>query len=100
MYTVIRHYAGAPTLADELKTKNKDIENEIGSVSGFISYNLLKTSDGALSITTCEDRRGCDESSTRAANWLRKNLPNMKLSPPQIITGDVAFRFSKTAAKV
>ena len=26
MYTVIRSYSGAPTLADELKSRSKDVE--------------------------------------------------------------------------
>lgn len=100
MYTVIRTYAGAPTLADELKKRNADIQKEIGSVKGFNAYYLVKTTDGAASITVCEDRGGCEESTKRAANWLRANLPNLKMAPPQIISGEVHFQFASHPAKV
>ena len=94
MYTVIRNYTGAPGFADELKKSSKSIETEISSVPGFIAYYLLKTGDGATSVTVCEERKGCDESTTRAANWINKNLPNMKIKPPQVIAGDVSFKFA------
>ena len=100
MYTVIRNYTGAPGLADDLKKRSKDIESEIGSVSGFIAYQLLKTSDGALSITMCEDRAGCDDSNKRAANWLRQNMPSLKAGTPQTISGELSFKFASKTAKV
>jgi hypothetical protein len=94
MYTVIRSYTGAPTLADDLKKRAKDVETEIGSVPGFIAYYLVKTSDGIATVTVCENKIGCDESTKRAANWLRKNMPNLKIAPPQIITGELGFKFA------
>ena len=100
MYTIVRNYTAAPGLAGQLTSRRSDIEAEIGGVTGFLAYYLLKTSDGAVSITTCEDRRGCEESSTRAANWLKKNLPAMKLSPPRVLSGEVSFHFVKTPARV
>ena len=99
MYTVIRNYTGAPGLGDELKKRSKDIESEISSVPGFIAYYFVTTNDGIASVTVCENRSGCDESTKRAASWLRQNMPQLKVPPPQIISGDVAFKFStrKTA---
>ena len=100
MHSVIRNYPGARGLADELLKHRSEIEREVGGVSGFIAYYLLKTSDVAMSVTVCDDRRGCEESSTRAASWLRKSLPNLKLEPPQILSGEVCFRFANYPAKV
>jgi hypothetical protein len=100
MNTVIRTYTGAPTLADDLKKRSGDIEKEIGSVKGFTAYYLVKTTDGAASITVCEDRGGCEESTKRAANWLRTNMPNLKMAAPRIISGDVCFQFTSHPAKV
>lgn len=93
MFSVIRNYPTAPTLADDLKKRSKDIEAEIGSVPGFIAYYLVKTGEGATSITVCEDQKGCDESTKRAANWLGKNMPNMNVADPKVFTGEVAFKF-------
>ena len=94
MYTVIRNYTGAPGFADDLKKRIRDIETEISTVPGFIAYYCLKTTDGATSVTVCEERTGCDESNKRASNWLKKNMPNLKISPPQIIGGEVSFKFA------
>ena len=94
MFTVIRNYTGAPTLADDLKKRSKDIESEISSIPGFIAYYLVKTTDGIASVTVCENKTGCDESTKRAGNWLTKNLPNLKLGTPQTIAGELAFKFA------
>ena len=100
MHTVIRNYAGAPGLADDLRKRSKDIETEISSVPGFIAYYLVKTAEGAASVTVCDEKSGCDESTKRATNWLRQNMPNLKLSPPQVITGEVSFKFANYKTKV
>ena len=99
MYTVIRNYTGTPGFADDLKKQAKDVEAEISTVPGFIAYYLLKTTDGATSVTVCDERAGCEESTKRATLWLKKHLPNLKLSPPQVIGGEVSFKFAnyKTA---
>ena len=94
MYTVIRNYTGTPTLADDLKKRSKDIQGEIGSVPGFIAYYLVKTTDGMISVTVCENKTGCDESTKRAASWLKQNMPNVKIAPPQVTSGELAFKFA------
>lgn len=94
MYTVIRHYTGSPGLAQELQKHSKAIETEIISIPGFIAYYFIRTDDGFASVTVCENRAGCDESTKRAANWLRQNLPDLKIGAPQVIAGDLAFKFA------
>jgi hypothetical protein len=47
-----------------------------------------------VSITACDDKAGCDESSRRAAEWVRTNLPNAKIAPPQVIEGEGVLRFT------
>jgi hypothetical protein len=100
MYTVIRNYTGTPGLGVELQKRSMDIEAEITSVPGFIAYYFLKTSEGIATVTVCEDRAGCDESTKRAANWLRQNLPNLKVNAPQVIAGELGFRFANYKTKV
>ena len=99
MYTIIQNYAGATTFADDLKRKANAIETELGSVPGFIAYYMIKTDKGATSVTVCDNRKGCDECSKRLNNWLKKELPGLRFSPPQFIEGELAFRFAhyKTA---
>ena len=93
MFTVIRNYPGAPSLADDLTMRSKDVEALLAPISGFVAYYLVKTSDGAVSITVCEDRAGCDESTRLAGDWLRENLPALKVAAPHVIAGNVALQF-------
>lgn len=94
MYTVIRNYTGTPGLADELKKHSKAIESEISTISGFIAYYFIKTNEGLATVTVCENRSGCEESTKRAANWLRQNVPNLKIGAPQVIAGELGFKFA------
>ncbi|HEY3400622.1 MAG TPA: hypothetical protein VGK03_08325 [Geothrix sp.] len=96
MHSVIRGYVGSQNLADELKKQARNIEMEISSVPGFIAYYLLKTEDGAVAVTVCEDRRSCAESTLRAAAWLSRNRPDLRLDPPHLVEGEVAFQFART----
>lgn len=98
MHAVVRNYTGAPGFADELNKHQKDIESLIGTVPGFIAYYLMKTSDGATSVTICQSRAGCAETNQRAAEWIRTNLPRLQVSAPQIIDGSVLFNFEQTGA--
>jgi len=100
MFTVIRNYTGAQGFADDLKKRSKEIESLISSVPGFIAYYLIKTPEGAASVTVCDDRKGCDESTKRAADWIRTNMPDAKIAPPQIIAGDLAFKFASYTTRV
>ncbi len=100
MYTVIRTYTGAPSFATELKRHSAEVESVISGVPGFIAYYFIATNDGGVSVTVCEQRAGCDESTRLASEWLRKNLPNLKLKAPQVVSGEMSFKFARYPAKV
>src|SRR3954451_19897408 len=57
MHAVIRTYSGqgAKELFDLLEQRKSDVERLIRSVKGFVSYSLVRTSDGGLTMTVCED---------------------------------------------
>lgn len=100
MHSIIRTYSGHLGLAEELKKHSQAIEMEIGTVPGFIAYTVIHTADGAVTVTMCENAKGCEESSRRAAEWLRRNLPALMISAPTVASGKVAFHFSKAPALV
>jgi hypothetical protein len=58
-------------------------------ISGFVSYTLIDTSEGGVSVTVCRDKKGTDESVRVAADWIKKNLPNVGASAPSIKEGSV-----------
>jgi hypothetical protein len=97
MYAVIRNYSDGPEFADQLAARSSDIEEVISPVSGFQSYFLVRTHDGCATITVCEDKAGCEESTQRAANWLREHASEIKSTPPQITGGEVLFQIGAAA---
>ena len=64
MYTVVRQYSGqgASELFDVLENNKDEVERLIGGVSGLVSYTLLRTNDGGVTVTVCQDKAGTDES--------------------------------------
>src|SRR5580765_6360459 len=69
MFASIRKYNSAPTLADELSKKQGEIKAVLAPISGFHAYYLIKTGDGAVSMTICENRAGAEESNRIEATW-------------------------------
>jgi hypothetical protein len=94
MYATVRIYAGAPGLIDELVSHEDGVRGVISGISGLHAYYLIRTSDGgAASISVFDDKGGADESNRAAREWIRENLPDLSVGPPQVIEGDVAIHF-------
>jgi hypothetical protein len=90
MHAVVRQYsgAGARELFDALERSTADVERIIRGVPGFVSYSLVRTGDGGLSVTVCQDAAGCQESSRRAREWVQQNVA-AATTPPQVSEGNV-----------
>ena len=95
MYTVVRSYSGqgAPELFDQLEQRNDDVKDLIGGVPGFVSYTAFRSAEGGLTGTVCQDKTGADESSRRAAEWVKENL-SATANPPVISEGGTVVHFS------
>ena len=98
MYAAIRRYTGATELIDELQRKHDDVERTIGAVPGFVSYLAVRSGDGLTTVTVCEDQDGVDESTRRAAQWVRDNLKGSSLGAPEVMGGDVFLEFGTLRA--
>ena len=84
MFASIRKYNAAPLLVDELVKKHDDLKSVLEPISGFHAYYLLKTSDGAVSMTICENRTGAEDSNRVEATWLKDKLPMFATRAPEI----------------
>jgi len=94
MHTVIRHYSGtgASELADQITAQAEGVEAVLRSVPGVVSYALVRTGDGCISITVCEGKAGADESVRLAAKFVRDNC-TAQASPPVVSEGSTTIHF-------
>jgi hypothetical protein len=95
MYAVVRSYSGqgASELFDQLEQRNDEVKELIGGVPGFVSYTALRSSEGGITVTVCQDKTGTDESSRRAAEWVKENV-SASANPPVISEGSTVVHFS------
>jgi len=94
MHVVTRRYSGTGSkeLMD-LVMKNKDeVEKLMRGVNGFVRYLIVKTGDGWMSATVCQDKAGCDRSVQIAREWIAKNAAGTGVSAPQVTEGEVLFQ--------
>lgn len=92
MYATVRSYAGSSELVDALVENESSVRQLIDGIDGFKAYYLIRCDDGgAVSVSVYDDRSGADESNRVAAKWIRENLPDVDVSPPQISAGEVAI---------
>jgi hypothetical protein len=94
MYAVVRSYSGqgASELFNQLEQRNDEIKDLIGGVPGFVSYTAFRSSEGGATVTVCQDKTGTDESSRRAAEWVKENI-TATANPPVITEGGTVAHF-------
>jgi hypothetical protein len=77
-----------------LAARESEIRDVIAELDGFRAYYLLRTTDGnAVSISVFDDQSGAEESTRSAAAWIKENLADMSISPPQVTSGEVVLSF-------
>ena len=92
MHAVVRTLPGSgggAKLVDLLEGRKSEVEGR--PVKGFVSYSLLRTADGMVSVTVCQDKAGCDESSRIAKEWIGQNASDLGVSPPTVVEGSVVL---------
>lgn len=89
MYGVVRRYTGAAALGDALAQRSNEVEELLRGVPGFVAYYAIRAGDGLATVTICRDQAGTQESSRRAAEWVRQNLPGTSIGSPEITEGEV-----------
>ena len=94
MHVVIRSYSGQGTseLFDLAGQRAEDLKTLISGVPGFVSFAAFRTEDGGVAVTVCQDKAGTDESSRRAAAWVKENFSST-VDPPTITEGTSFLQF-------
>jgi heme-degrading monooxygenase HmoA len=91
MYATIRTYSASPEMADALVSNEADVKSLLSEIRGFNAYYLVRTADGAVSVSVYDDEAGANESTTAAAAWIGEHLPNIGGSTPQVSAGEVVI---------
>ena len=96
MHAVIRGYsgAGASELFDLLDERQADVRKRMQEVKGFVSYALVRTDDGGVSVTVCQDKEGTDQSVQLARDWIQANASGLTTSPPTVAEGPVILHLA------
>jgi hypothetical protein len=94
MYVVVRSYSGqsASELFDLLGEREDDVKELISGVPGFVRYAAFRSGNGGATVTICEEKAGTDESSKRAAAWVKENVTGT-VDPPSIAEGGTILDF-------
>jgi hypothetical protein len=98
VYGAIRTYR--VTDAEELARRVRDeFVPMVRDVPGFIAYYIVDDGGGTISsVTICEDREGVEESTTRAADWVRERLASLIESGPEIMIGEITVDHARIGA--
>ena len=92
MHATVRMYSNND-LADALVEREGEVKQLISEIDGFKAYYLVRTADGATSISVYDSEAGTDESNRVAAAWVAENLPDLRVAAPQISAGEVVISF-------
>jgi restriction endonuclease Mrr len=52
---------------------------------------MVRTGDGGITITVCQDKAGTDDSLQKAKDWIGKNASDMGASAPKVSEGSVVL---------
>ncbi len=94
MHAVVRNYSGsgAKELFDVLEKNKAEVERLIGGIKGFVSYSLVRSSDGGFSVSVFQDKSGTEESVRVAREWIARNASGIGAAPPAISEGQVILQ--------
>ena len=101
MHGVLRRHTLKPKDVDEvIRRITEGGVPIIKAIPGFVSYAITDAGNGTLvTYSVYESSAGTEESTKKAASWLKENIASMMPTPPQVSTGVVRVREFKDAPK-
>jgi len=90
MYCSVRRYRMDPTRVDELMHRvDEGFAELIEREPGFVGYQVLDCGEGTIvTVTTCRDREGAENSIALAAGWIRDNLSDVEIERVDAFVGE------------
>ncbi len=101
MHGVLRHYTLDAKNVDEVIRRIKEGGVPIiKAIAGFTSYAMMDAGKGQLvTYSVYESKSGTEESTKKAAAWVKENIAKMLPNPPRVVEGEVRLREIKEAPK-
>ena len=98
MYAAIRRIKVKPGLIDGVvRLAESGLVPILSSVPGFVEYAVVQVGeDVAMTISLFETQEQAEESTRRAADWIRQNMASSAAGPQEIVAvGEVRIRKTK-----
>lgn len=94
MYAVIRRYKIKSGTGDELARRAQEgFVPIVTNLPGFVAYyGLVGENNEIATISIFQDQAGEEESTRRAADWVRQNVAELVEGPPEVFAGRVAWQ--------
>ena len=90
MYAVVRRYDGVSDAAEAGRRVNEEFIPLLRDMYGFVAYYWVNAGGGVMVSTSIfEDQAGEEESTKRAADYVRTSLASLLPNPPQVTAGEV-----------
>src|SRR5438093_11423442 len=101
MHGVLRHYTLDAKHVDEVIRRIAEGGVPIvKAISGFVSYAILDAGHGHLATySVYESKTGTEESTKKAAAWVKEHIASMLPNPPRVVAGDLRLREIKERPK-
>ncbi len=92
MHAAIRRYR--VTDIDALVSKvEEEFAPQVKEIDGFVGYYVIDGGDGtAASVTVGETEHAVEESTSRAADWVRESAADLIEGSPEVTAGEVRVR--------
>jgi hypothetical protein len=96
MYVTVRRYEGVTDPTEAGRRVNEGFLTIVSEVPGFVAYYWADAGGGVMISTSIfENQSGAEESTKRAADYVREKMASLLPKPPQITAGEVVAHRTK-----
>jgi hypothetical protein len=90
MYAVVRRYDGVTDASEAGRRVKEEFIPLLQDMPGFVAYYWVNAGGGVMvSTSVFQDQAGEEESTKRAADYVRTSLASLLPNPPQVTAGEV-----------
>jgi quinol monooxygenase YgiN len=90
MHSTVRRYQARPgqSVREAIRRAEEGFVPIIREVPGFVAYYLIDSGDILTTVSVFKTEAEARRSVELAAKWLRANLPDFALGPPEVTMGE------------